>query len=56
MVEYWNKCKCNLCKTIKTNANRVDGSAPNGTECASHTTERTDHVLGGSQRDGLSLM
>ena len=24
------------------------------TECASHTTERTGHVLGGSQRDGLS--
>ena len=36
--------------------NRVDGSAPNGTECASHTTERTDHVLGGSQSDGLSSM
>ena len=24
------------------------------TECASHTTERTGHVLGGSQNDGLS--
>ena len=34
--------------------NRVDGSAPNGTECASHTTERTGHVFGGSQSDGFS--
>ncbi len=24
------------------------------TECASHTTERTGLVLGGSQKDGLS--
>jgi hypothetical protein len=36
--------------------NRVDGSAPYGTECASHTTERMGHVFGGSQRDGLSSM
>ena len=43
-----------LISNIETASNRVDGSAPNGTECASHTTERTGHVLGGSQSDGLS--
>ena len=39
-----------------TDANRVDGSARNLTECASHTTVRTVLVYGGSQIDGLSFM
>jgi transcription termination factor Rho len=37
-------------------ANRVDGSARNLTECASHTTVRTGLVYGGSQIDGLSFV
>ncbi len=36
--------------------NRVDGSARNLTECASHTTVRTVLVYGGSQTDGFNKM
>lgn len=36
--------------------NRVDGSAPIGTECASHTTVRTVLVYGGSQIDGFNIV